>query len=161
MSEVTVGGSSTGLDNSKYEAYHKMFSSFLYVKDIDGVGSIMFYMKHFKPKNVKKQYDEFTQYVIYTCIKALNISKQNGWSTIRAYVNLNHCSLDNFSLKIFKHINGLTSTAFPDTLDTCFICSTTKMFKMLWGMVYKIIDAETREKFKLVDDFSFLFENSK
>ena len=158
MSEVTVGGSSTGLDNSKYEAYHKMFSSFLYVKDIDGVGSIMFYMKHFKPKNVKKQYDEFTQYVIYTCIKALNISKQNGWSTIRAYVNLNHCSLDNFSLKIFKHINGLTSTAFPDTLDTCFICSTTKMFKMLWGMVYKIIDAETREKFKLVDDFSFLFE---
>jgi len=30
----------------------------------------------------------------------------------------------------------------------------------LWGMVYKIIDAETREKFKLVDDFSFLFENS-
>ena len=158
MSEVTVVGSSTGLDNSKYEAYHKLFSSFLYVKDIDGVGSIMFYMKHFKPKKVKKQYDEFTQYVIYTCIKALNISKQNGWSTIRAYVNLNHCSLDNFSLKIFKHINGLTSTAFPNTLDTCFICSTTKMFKILWGMVYKIIDAETREKFKLVDDFSFLFE---
>lgn len=158
MSEVTVVGSSTGLDNSKYESYHKLFSSFLYVKDIDGVGSIMFYMKHFKPKKVKKQYDEFTQYVIYTCIKALNISKQNGWSTIRAYVNLNDCSLDNFSLKIFKHINGLTSTAFPNTLDTCFICSTTKMFKMLWGMVYKIIDAETREKFKLVDDFSFLFE---
>jgi len=151
---------SNGLDDTKYKMYYDLFSSFLYVKDIDGVGSIMFHMKQFKPKNVKKQYDEFTQYVIYTCIKALNISKQNGWSTIRAYVNLNHCSMDNFSLKIFKHINGLTSTAFPDTLDTCFICSTTKMFKMLWGMVYKIIDAETREKFKLVDDFSFLFENS-
>jgi len=151
---------SNGLDDTKYKTYYDLFSSFLYVKDIDGVGSIMFHMKQFKPKNVKKQYDEFTQYVIYTCIKALNISKQNGWSTIRAYVNLNHCSMDNFSLKIFKHINGLTSTAFPDTLDTCFICSTTKMFKMLWGMVYKIIDAETREKFKLVDDFSFLFENS-
>lgn len=159
MSEASA--LSNGLDDTKYKMYCDKFSSFLYVKDIDGVGSIMFHMKHFKPKNVKKQYDEFTQYVIYTCIKALNISKQSGWSTIRAYVNLNHCSMDNFSLKIFKHINSLTSTAFPDTLDTCFICSTTKMFKMLWGMVYKIIDAETREKFKLVDDFSFLFENPK
>jgi hypothetical protein len=34
------------------------------------------------------------------------------------------------------------------------------MFKLLWGMVYKIIDAETRQKFKLVDDFSFLFDGA-
>lgn len=158
MSKLDVNSSNV-IDDSTYQKYHKMFSSFLYVKDIDGVGSIMFYMKHFHPKTVKKQYNEFTQYVVYNCIRALNISKKNGWSTIRSYVNLNHCSMENFSLKIFKHINNLTSNAFPDTLDTCFICSTTKMFKMLWGIVHKIIDAETREKFKLVDDFSFLFEN--
>jgi hypothetical protein len=155
-----IVNSTSDLDNNKYNEYCNMFSSCLYVKDIDGVGSIMFYMKYFKPKNIKKKYNEFTQYVIYSCIKALNISKNNGWSTIRAYVNLNNCSMDNFSLKIFKHINNLTSTAFPDTLDTCFICSTTKMFKLLWGMVHKIIDAETREKFKLVDDFTFLFEST-
>jgi|TARA_B110000483_G_scaffold239945_1_gene319510 hypothetical protein len=161
MSELTTDSSNiNNLDDNKYIEYCKLFSSFLYVKDIDGVGSVMFHMKHFKPKKIKKQYDEFTQYVMYTCLKALNISKQNGWGTIRAYVNLNYCSMDNFSLKIFKHINGLTSTAFPDTLDTCFICSTTKMFKILWGMVFKIIDAETRQKFKLVDDFSFLFDNA-
>lgn len=153
----TVSNSIPGLDDSKYLEYKKLFSSFLYDKDIDGVGSILFCMKDFKPKIIKKNYNEFTQYVLYTCIRALNISKQHGWGTIRAYVNLNNCSMQNFSLKIFKHINNLTSTAFPDTLDTCFICSTTKMFKVLWGLVYKIIDEETREKFKLVGDFSQLF----
>jgi hypothetical protein len=150
--------STTNLDTNTYTTYHKMFSSFLYVKDIQGVGSIMFYMKYFKPKDIKKYYNEFTQYVMFCCIEALNISKKGGWSTIRSYVNLNNCSMNNFSLKIFKHINTLTSTAFPDTLDSCFICSTTKMFKLLWGMVYKIIDSETRDKFKLVDDFTILFD---
>ena len=27
------------------------------------------------------------------------------------------------NLKIFKHINNLTTTAFPESLETCFICS--------------------------------------
>jgi len=65
--------------------------------------------------------------------------------------------MSNFSLKIFKHINNLTATAFPESLETCFICSTTKLFQILWGMVYKIIDKDTRPKFKLVGDFSHLF----
>ena len=150
----------SNLDNPAYAKYKKMFSSFLYYSDFDGVGSILFRMEYFKPKEVKKNYNEFTQYVMYTCLNAINISKKNGWSTIRSYVNLNNCTIDNFSLKIFKHINKLTSTAFPDTLETCFICSSTKLFKVLWGFVYKIIDEETRGKFKLVDDFSHLFEKN-
>ena len=45
----TVSNSIPGLDDSKYLEYKKLFSSFLYDKDIDGVGSILFCMKEFKP----------------------------------------------------------------------------------------------------------------
>ena len=151
---------STEVDNSKYVNYQHTFS-FLYAKNIDGVGSILFSMKDFKPKTIKKNYNDFSEYVVLTCLNAINISKQNGFSQIRAYVNLNECTMDNFSLKIFKHINNLTANAFPDSLETCFICSKTKLFKMLWGIVHKIIDKDTRPKFKLVSDFSHLFEMYK
>ena len=147
---------STEVDNSKYANYQTKFSS-LIAKNIDGVGSILFEMKYFYPKKIKKSYQEFSEYVILTCLDAINISKQNGWEKIRVYLNLNNCSMSNFSLKIFKHINNLTATAFPESLETCFICSTTKLFQILWGMVYKIIDKDTRPKFKLVGDFSHLF----
>ena len=148
---------STEVNNNKYIDYQRTFS-FLYAKNIDGVGSILFSMKDFKPKQVKKSYEEFSEYVVLTCLDALKISKENGWDKFRVYVNLNNCSMENFSLKIFKHINNLTANAFPETLETCFVCSTTKLFKILWGLVYKIIDKDTRPKFKLVDDFSHLFE---
>ena len=148
---------STEVNNNKYIDYQRSFS-FLYAKNIDGVGSILFSMKDFKPKNIKKKYNEFSEYVVLTCVDAIKISKQNGFSKIRAYVNLNNCSMENFSLKIFKHINSLTANAFPDTLDTCFVCSKTKLFKILWGLIQKIIDKDTRPKFKLVDDFSHLYE---
>ena len=148
---------STEVNNNKYIDYQRSFS-FLYAKNIDGVGSILFSMKDFKPKNIKKKYNEFSEYVVLTCVDAIKISKQNGFSKIRVYVNLNNCSMENFSLKIFKHINSLTANAFPDTLDTCFVCSKTKLFKILWGLVQKIIDKDTRPKFKLVDDFSHLYE---
>jgi len=41
---------STEVNNSKYIEYQRTFS-FLYAKNIDGVGSILFSMKDFKPKN--------------------------------------------------------------------------------------------------------------
>ena len=151
---------STEVDNSKYVNYQHTFS-FLYAKNIDGVGSILFSMKDFKPKIIKQNYNDFSEYVVLTCLDAIKISKQNGFSQIRAYVNLNNCTMDNFSLKIFKHINNLTANAFPDSLETCFVCSKTKLFKMLWGIVQKIIDKDTRPKFKLVGDFSHLFEMYK
>ena len=151
---------STEVDNSKYVNYQHTFS-FLYAKNIDGVGSILFSMKDFKPKIIKQNYNDFSEYVVLTCLDAIKISKQNGFSQIRAYVNLNNCTMDNFSLKIFQHINNLTANAFPDSLETCFVCSKTKLFKMLWGIVQKIIDKGTRPKFKLVGDFSHLFEMYK
>ena len=151
---------STEVNTNKYVDYQRSFS-FLYAKNIDGVGSILFSMKDFKPKNIKKKYNEFSEYVVLTCVDAIKISKQNGFSKIRVYVNLNNCSMENFSLKIFKHINSLTANAFPDTLDTCFVCSKTKLFKILWGLVQKIVDKDTRPKFKLVDDFSHLYEMYK
>lgn len=147
-------------NNSKYIKYQRSYP-FLYATNIDGVGSVLFKMTDFHPKKIKQSYDEFTEYVVLTCLNALKISNQNGWGKIRIYVNLNNCSMQNFSLKMFKHFNNLTANSFPDTLETCFICSTTKLFKLLWGLVYKIIDKDTRTKFKLVDDFSHLFEMYK
>jgi hypothetical protein len=147
----------SNMDNEKYIKYRQMFS-FLYTADIDGVGSILFCMKNFKPKEVKGKYNEFSEYVLMLCLDALNISKKSGWDKMRLYVNLNNCSMENFSLKLFKHINSLTATAFPDKLDSCYVCSTTKLFKVIWGVVNKFIDPVTREKFQLVNDLSHLFE---
>ena len=151
--------STTEVDNNIYTNYQKQFSS-LIVKNIDGVGSILFKMKDFYPKKIKKSLMEFSEYVILTCLDAIKISKQNGWEKIRLYLNLNNCSMSNFSLKIFKHINNLTTTAFPESLETCFICSNTQLFKVLWSMVYKFIDKDTLSNFKLVGDFSHLFNNN-
>ena len=44
---------SNGLDDTKYKTYYDLFSSFLYVKDIDGVGSIMFHMKLLSSRSCK------------------------------------------------------------------------------------------------------------
>ena len=144
-------------ETEKYLNYRKMFS-FLYAANIDGVGSILFSMKDFKPKKIKLKYNEFSEYVVLACLDALTMSKQNGWTKMRVYVNLNNCSMENFSLKMFKHINSLTANAFPETLDVCYVCSTTKLFKVIWEVVSKFIDPDTRPKFQLVDDFSHLFD---
>ena len=149
--------SNSNIDTEKYIKYKHMFS-FLYTADIDGVGSILFSMKNFKPKEVKRNYNEFSEYVLMLCLDALNISKKNSWGKMRLYINLNNCSMDNFSLKIFKHINNLTANAFPEKLDSCYVCSTTKLIKVIWGIVGKFIDPVTKPKFQLVNDLSHLFE---
>ena len=55
---------STQVNNNKYIDYQRTFS-FLYAKNIDGVGSILFSMKDFKPKQVKTTYSEnSSEYVV-------------------------------------------------------------------------------------------------
>lgn len=134
----------------KFIEYDKMFSNIIKIREIDNYGTIIVNVANFFPKKEKKRYDKIIEYLVYIVINALKISKKNNLETMNVLVNLNGCSMNNYSLKFFRHINDVLEKGFPDTLNNCSFYSNSKIFTIFWAMMSKYIDPVTKQKVSLI-----------
>tara|TARA_B100001063_G_C16709246_1_gene527087 strand:- start:835 stop:1305 length:471 start_codon:yes stop_codon:yes gene_type:complete len=140
--------SSLSITNDKYENYKLQFQHFLKLKDIQNYGTIIVDLSLFKPSIEKNRYTQLTEYILYLALQALKISEKYKHNHLNVYVNLTNCSINNFSLKYFKYINQILADALPERLLLCTVYSNSKLYGLLWAMVQKHIDKDTRKKFK-------------
>ena len=104
----------------------------------------------FKKKFIKDEenYKKVVAHLVFCFEKALQIAKDKfGKETIMVFLNLKKAKMKNFSAKFMKDIIHLFEHQYPDRLQNCVILNPSFIIKIIYKILYPIIDKDTRKKF--------------
>lgn len=103
-------------------------------------------------KTSKSNVEIFINKVIDQVEKSLAISQKYGNDKGYVHIYFNDCSLRNAPLSLFKKLNNVLSTRFEDTVKEIFIYSKSNIVSKFWRMIKFIVDADTRDKIRIVKE---------
>ena len=136
---------------TKYEELKKKYSKIIYVTDQNNFGNVHYIFKNTIIKELKN-YGEFLEYIIYSCLEALKISKKYNKTTYNVHIYTKNAGIKNFSLKLFKYINNILQDQFEDTVEKYYFYNSDRLFTILFNLIGKYFDQESRAKFVIISN---------
>ena len=106
-------------------------------------------------KNFRKQddYTSFIKHIINICTQALLSSQEFNINTFNVYclfdINIDKKNLD---YKLLVHIAKIMIVLFPQKLQQFYIYNPPKSFKIMYGLLKKLLDKECRQKIVIIDN---------
>ena len=135
--------------DEKYKILKKKFQNICYAVENDGIGNLCFLIENFFPKKIHLV--DFFDYLIYISLEAISISKKYNKYTYNSHVYCKNCSMSNISIKKFTVLNDTIGEIFSDRLNLCFLYVKSKIFNIVFPLVYKLLDKETQNKIRIIN----------
>jgi hypothetical protein len=138
------------IKSERFIALENKYKDIFYCEDKNNIGNIVLIGKNIKLKELKNKETEILEYITYCCFHSLNISNKYNKPAYNIHIYIDNWKMENFSIRLFRYLNDNLKETFEDVLNCCYIYNRSPMFKIIFNVIYKFIDPETRPKIKYI-----------
>ena len=140
--------------SDRYVNLEKKYKNVLYCKDENSIGNIYLIGNELKNIDISKR-SEMLEYWFYIYIQAVNVSKKYNKTSYNMHIDFNNCPIMDLQrpVKLFKYLNNELSSKFPSEkyLNKCCIYSKSKVIKMVYLLVLKVVNNDVKKKLQLFE----------
>ena len=130
---------------------NQLLEKSIYIHEKNEYGHLVIILKDLICIKLNKENVQlFISKIVKEVENSLEISSRYGKKRGYVHVYFNDCSLTNAPISLFKKLNKVLTSKFDDTVEEIFIYSNSKFVSKLWGIIKFIVDADTRDKIKIV-----------
>ena len=138
--------------SDNYHILKNRYGKIVYIGEQNNQGHLCIKAQHIDLKYLKKyNYDMFVDFIYISCLEALKISKKYDKLTFSAHMDLEHASMKNISIKLFRKMNKKLSEYLVDVLDKFYIYGSGYFLKAVVSICKSQLDPVTKQKILLVN----------
>ena len=119
------------------------------IKDYENYGNLCFYLANLNLKLLKNNHTEFIDYIYYSCLECLKISRKYNNNTYTVHVYLENVTMKQFSLSLFKKLNKKLEENLDDVLNACYVYNATNITKKIFTIISPFLNRDTKKKIVL------------
>jgi len=139
------------METDRYNLLKNKFSDICYVKECNNFGNICVNAKDIIIKTIKKNSDDFLNYLDLVCKEALKLSKKYNNENYCAHIYLGGVTMKNFSLKLFRKVINALEGNRDYRLHSCYIYNDNPLILKTIKAMKLLLNSDTRKKILIVN----------